>query len=241
MNDNLQEMLHNFNNKNSKIEQSSSLENDTEEVKDENSNTSTFEIGITNFYDWYESFSSDMTGIAQVKAEVSNINSKDSMIFKIPKAGSELMELVSFYKPSIRPILNLPPARLKIFKNDTFEVLHIYNEHILIKSYGVKTGLIVVYCANVDGKIIPFQKVKIKKNIINIKFEYNESIINEIRNKLQDNVDVESIQLLYRQAIKVKDEFTTKEATVDWFLKKQQEVVDINHLIKIDNVLIHVI
>lgn len=239
-NENLQEMLSNFNSaKSSTIIPS---QNENEEVKNDTKPLiNSTEIGITNFYDWYETFSTDLYGIAQVKAEVSNINSKDSIIFKIPKVGSDMMELISFYKPSTRPILNLPPVRLKIFKNDTFEALHIYNEQIFIKSYGVKAGLIVVYCINIDGKIIPFQKVKIKKNVTSLKVEYNETILNEIKNRLSDEVDIEAIQLLYRQAIKAKDEFTTKESTVDWFLKKQQEVVDINHLIKIDNVLIHVI
>ena len=63
----------------------------------------------------------------------------------------------------------------------------------------------------------------------------------DIKERLKEEVDVEAIQLLYKQAVKVKDEFTTKEKTLDWFLKKQLEVVDINHLLKIDHVLITVI
>ena len=200
------------------------------------------EIALTNFYDWYEANAESIQNVARVKAEVANIDSKDSIIFKIAKGkNGEEMELVSFYNPSTRPIVNLPPVYMKIFKNDTFEVLHQLTNEIFIKSYGVKTGLIIVYCANVDGKVVPYERIKVKKNVTSIKLAGHEGISKEIKDKLQEEVDVEAIQLLYKQAIKVKDEFTTKEKTLDWFLKKQLEVVDINHLLKIDQVLINVI
>jgi anaerobic ribonucleoside-triphosphate reductase len=101
--------------------------------------------------------------------------------------------------------------------------------------------LIVIYCANVSGKIVPYEKIKVKKNLTSVKLFNHDGISKEIENKLIENVDVESIQLLYKNAIKSASEFTTKESAINWFLKKQQEIVDINHLIKIDNVLIHVI
>jgi hypothetical protein len=200
------------------------------------------EIALTNFYDWYEANATSIQNVARVKAEVSNIDTKDSIIFKVAKGkDGEEMELVSFYNPSTRPIINLPPVYMKIFKNDTFEVLHQLTDEIFIKSYGVKTGLIIVYCANVDGKVVPYERIKVKKNVTSIKLAGHEGIAKEIKDKLQEAVDVEAVQLLYKQAIKVKDEFTTKEKTLDWFLKKQLEVVDINHLLKIDAVLINVI
>lgn len=243
-NENLQEMLNSLNSNGKspdvQMDNLKEADNSNEEITEQLS-TNIAEIGLTNFYDWYEAFSAQITGISQIKTQVSSIDSKDSIIFKIPKAGSDIMELVSFYKPTSRPILNLPPVYIKIFKNDTFEVLHQFNDEIFIKSYGVKAGLILVYCANVSGKIVPYEKVKIKKNVTSIKLINNVGISKEIENKLAEMVDTEAIQLLYKQAIKVSNEFSTKESTVDWFLKKQQEVVDINHLIKIDNVLIHVI
>ena len=200
------------------------------------------ELSLTNFYDWYEVNSAAIQTVASVKSEVSNVDSKDSIIFKVPKGkNGEEMELISFYNPSTRPILNLPPVYMKIFKNDTFEVLHQLTNEIFIKSYGVKTGLIIVYCANVDGKVVPYERIKVKKNVTTIKLAGHEGISKEIKDRLQEVVDVEAIQLLYKQAIKVKDEFTTKEKTLDWFIKKQLEVVDINHLLKIDQVLINVI
>ena len=201
-------------------------------------------IKLTNFYDWYEANHAAIQNVARVKAEVTNIDSKDSMIFKVQKNGKpedEKMELVSFYSPSTRPILNLPPVYLKVFKNDTFEALHFYNDEIFIKSYGVKTGLILIFCANVDGKVVPFDKIKIKKDATEVPVLGHVGIAAEIKAKIMEAVDVESVQLLYKQAIKFNAEFTTKEKTLDWFLKKQSEVVDINNLLKIDNVLISVI
>jgi hypothetical protein len=212
-----------------------------EKIKD-NSDEETQELNLINFYDWYEAYDSSIQNVARVKAVVANIDAKDSMIFKISKGKSgEEMELVSFYNPASRPILNLPPVYMKVFKNDTFEVLHQLNDEIFIKSYGVKTGLYVVYCANVDGKIVPYERIKVKKNATTVKLIGYPGIAKEIKGRLKETVDVEAIQLLYKQAIKVKDEFTTKDKTLDWFLKKQLEVVDINHLMKIDHVLMTVI
>lgn len=201
----------------------------------------TVEIPLTNFYDWYEANTEVIHNVSRVKAEVSNISPKDSMIFKIKKnKKDDDMELVSFYNPAVRPILNLPPVYLKIFKNDAFECLHQCNNEIYIKSYGVKTGLIVVYCVNVDGKIIPFEKTKIKKNIESVKLMGYTGMAEQIKSKLTEEVDNEVVQLLYKQAIKFKEEFTTKEKTIEWFLKKSGDVIDINHLLKIDNVIINI-
>ena len=215
---------------------------DPTDVKPEENSAN--EIKLISFYDWFqanEKSVEDMGNIHRVQSIVANIDSKDSMIFKIKKGKTEDKELVSFYNPSLRPILNLPPVYVKIFKNDTFEVLHVYNDEIFIKSYGVKTGLIIVYCANVDGKIVPFERTKVKKNATTIPLKDYSNVVKEIKDRLAEAVDVESIQLLYKQAIKSKDEFTTKESALDWFIKRQIEVIDINHLLKIDSVLINVI
>lgn len=212
--------------------------------KIENLNEEPKKILLTNFYDWFEENSNQIKSISRVKQEVAQTNVKDTMIFKVPKnKNTEEKELVSFYNPVNRPILNLPPVYAKVFKNDTFEVLHTYSNDIFIKSYGVKTGLIIVYCALIDeGIIVPFKKLKIKKNVLSIELpEKLETISSEIKNKLNDSVDVESIQLLYKQSIKYKNEFSTKKSALDWFLNIQKDVIDINHLLKIDSILINII
>ena len=246
MQENLEEMIKTLNS--GATAQTEKIENIIEETKVEEpinetpAELSSVEIGLTNFYDWYETYAESIHNITKVKAEVTNINPKDSIIFKIIKGKDESdMELVSFYNPATRPIPNLAPVYIKIFKNDTFEVLHQCNDEIFIKSYGVKTGLILMYCANIDGKIIPFEKIKIKKSATGITLVNYSGMADKIRQKLADNVDEEAIQLLYKQAVNFKSEFTTKGKTVDWFLKRQTEIIDINHLIKIDNVLINTI
>jgi hypothetical protein len=236
--ENLSEMLKELNKKNKPSKFEKPEIKTSEEVPDKEEVSE--DINITNFYDWFEVYALQITNVAHVKTQVANINEKDSMILKTPKTTDpEIMELISFYKPSIRPILNLPPVQVKIFKNDTFEVLHAFNQNIFIKSYGVKTGLIVVFCVNVDGKIIPFEKCKVKKNVTSVRLSDYSDKIALIKSSLQEQVDSEAIMLLYKQASDV--DFTTKESALDWFLKRQSEVIDINHLLKIDNVLINVI
>ena len=247
MQENLQEMISNLNDGTTpkvakkKIDPVTAVETVTEtkveEVKDNSP-----EIALANFYDWFEANAGSIQNITRIKSEVSQVNSKDSMIFKIKKKNNEdSKELISFYNPATRPIVNLPPVYMKVFKNDTFEVLHSYNDEIFIKSYGVKNGLILIFCANVDGKVVPIDKIKVKKDAKSIKLTVGAGVANGIREKLQQEVDAETVQLLYKQAVKSISEFTNKEKALDWFLKKQVEVVDINHSMKIDNVLIHII
>lgn len=250
MSENLNDMVNALNNKTGETTTLPIVEK-IEEVKEERQEKSDVEskeenknlINITNFHDWFLANSNNITGVSRVRVEVSNINSADSFMFKVPKGKTselEEKELISFYNPKARPILNLPQIYLKVFKNDTFVVLHQYNEEAFIKSYGVKTGLIIVFCKNVNGMVLPLQKIKIKKGVENIELpELPE--VKDLETKLKENVDVEALQLLYKQSIKFKDEFTTKEKTLEWFLKKQNEIIDINHLIKIDSVLISVI
>lgn len=207
------------------------------EENTKNENSEGLKVQLSNFYDWYEK-NEKASGIYRVKTEVSKINSKDSMIFKIKKGKSEEeMELVSFYNPLLRSIIDLPPVYLNIFKNDTFVALHCLNDEIFIKSYGVKNGLIVVYCANVDNRIIPFQQEKIKKNVDSMTLMNFSGEADRIRARLNESVDIETLHILYKQTIKLQEIFTTKTDVVDWFLKRQKDVIDINHLLKIDNVL----
>lgn len=241
MQENLQDMVKNLNSIGVPPVINESIKETKEDVVETKPEESK-EIKLVNFYDWFEQYEAGVTTVSRVKTEVAKINSKDSMIFKIPKGKTEgEMELVSFYNPSVRTILNLPPVYVKIFKNDTFEVLHSYNDEIFIKSYGVKNGLIIMYCANVDGKVVPFEKIKMKKNVVGITLKNYDGIAETIKAKLNEPVDIEAIQLLYKQAIKFKDKFTTKESALNWFLGIQSKVVDINHLLKIDSVLINVI
>lgn len=246
MDKNLQNMIENLNKKKIQNEEVRLETNSESSTEVENPNQLEESINIINFYDWWEMFNNKnmISDISRVNQEVSQTNVKDTIIFKVPKGkeNTDQKELVVFYNPSNRPILCIPPVSMKVFKNDTFEVLHVYNDKFFIKSYGVKTGLILVFCVSVDGNIIPYKKEKIKKNITSIKIPSSiETIENKIKNSLNEPVDIEAIQLLYKQSVKFKDEFTTKQSSLNWFLKRQNEVVDINHLLKIDSVLINII
>ena len=58
--------------------------------------------------------------------------------------------------------------------------------------------------------------------------------------KFSMTTDHEGIFLLYKQAQKIHQSFTTNKSSLEWFRKRQEEILDINHLIKIDNVLMHI-
>ena len=198
-------------------------------------------INLTNFYDWFEENSDKISLVSRVRAEVSNINAKDNIILKVQKGKDSEMELISFYNPAERPVLNLIPLSLKVFKNDTFEALHYYSDEILFRSYGVKTGLICVCCFYHDQCVIPISRCKVKKNATEVVINFDKEKVEKIKNSFEDTVNIEDIQILYSQAIKNKNVFSTKINTIKWFLERRQSVVDINHLLKIDNVLINIL
>ena len=200
-------------------------------------------ISFTNWIEKNNNLLGPTSDVAKVKIAVSDVEADKSVGFKAPNLKGEKDETGKikkdlFFIKEINTInvLDLPVYNLKFFKGDIFRIIHEYNPQIYIKEYSTKNGSTLVFCTPIDNHLIPYFRIKVKSKDLNIKIV--EPNIPELTEKLKGNGDLEALQLLYKQSIQVKDQLTTMKAIVEWMLKRYADVIDVNHQILIDSVLI---
>jgi len=204
------------------------------------------EIPLITFDKWVEKYQKVFSTITNIKclnlSGVVGVDPWETIIFKVPDSsqksenGEPKLVVRNIADSKLLPVIDLPPSSFMVFKNNTFLINSILPGNISIKCYGLKTGPILFHCVNIENYQIPFLKEKVKRKNngkINVKSVDQKCYIN----KLDTSYDNEGVFLLYKQAQKIHSQLKTRRNAADWFLIKQQEVVDINHLIKIDNVL----
>lgn len=202
-------------------------------------------IGITSFSEWFDRNCEKFDNINQVKVAIRGVDSSKTLIMAVKDEsgekdpdGNDSRVLRVFENSDVHPILNLDGMDMKIYNNG-FKVVQPYRDNIFIKCYGVKAGLIVVFCNNIDGKLIPYVVTRIKRKDEAV--EVVTKNVSDIEAKLLQNADLESFQLLYKQSAKAIDQLTTNQDVVDWLLNRQNEVTDINHHLQIDSVIIDIL
>jgi len=199
-------------------------------------------INIVPLFEWFNVNSDKFENINEVQMSIRGVDSRKTLIMAVKtnsgakdEEGNDERVLRLFDDAHIRPVLNLPALDMQVYSNKNFKILYEYNG-IFIKCYGVRTGLIVSFCNEIDGKIIPYSVSRIRKKDTELEVPIFDKEI--VVQKLKENADVEVLQLLYKQSAKVIDQFSTNESVVDWLLSKQSEVTDISHHLQIDNVII---
>jgi len=205
-----------------------------------------FDIGVAAFPDWFDENHSRFEHIGHVRVSISDVDPRQDLIFKIPDPRGEKFEdgrpkkrLRLFEDADKIPVLNLPGSDMTVYKNNSFRIIYDLGDGKFIKSYGVKTGLINVFCVDINGVLVPYAKEKMKRK--------NEGINNidpnltQINAKLAEQVDTEALQLQYKQITKSISEITTASSAVAWFATKIPDVQDVNHLLQIDDVIIFLV
>ena len=153
----------------------------------------------------------------------------------LDEQGNDKRFLKVFDNSDITPVLNLPPVGMDIYNNG-FRIVHSYNPTTFIKVYVAKMNIVCTLCTNINGKLIPYNVIKVKKKETHIEIPEPAGSVNI--EKLQGPADLESLQLLYKQSLKTLDKFTTNLSVVDWLLERQEGILDINHHLQIDDVII---
>jgi len=201
-------------------------------------------IPVISFNTWFETNVETLENIHQVRVSSSGVDPNNTIVIKIPDpkggvddAGNPKNTLKIFDDASITPVLNLPGSSMNVF-NSGYQINYDYNDEVSIKCYGIKTGLIAVFCKTIHDKLIPYAISKVKKSDDELSLVENET---DITPKLAENADIEAIQLLYKQITKHIDGLTTNGDVVEWLIDRQSEVMDINHLLQIDNVIIEIL
>jgi hypothetical protein len=209
----------------------------TEEV------TAVLKAKVTNLHDWFKTNSGNFEDIRQIKIGASGVNPERYLVLTVPDLsgekdadGNPIRELRKYDDAHLHPVLDLPSRHMKAFSSG-FVIYYELGNDVVVKTYGVRTGLILVACYNLEGVgLIPYdiRRVKRKDTEIDIPLSNGEGL-NELLNQ---PVDKEALQLRYKQSGKFVDEFTTTRDAVKWLLERQDEMFDINHLFQIDGVLI---
>ena len=202
-------------------------------------------IAITSLSNWFEANCSSFDNINQVKVAIRGVNGEQTLIMAVKDAdgeqdteGNAKRSLRVFENADVHPVLNIPGASMEVYNNG-FQIVYGIENNIFIKCYGVRTGLIAVFCNNIDGKLIPYATTRIKKKDTELEIETSDPAA--VSAKLLAGADLEALQLLYKQSAKAIEELTSNQDVVNWLLDRQAEVTDINHHLQIDGVLIDIL
>ena len=200
-------------------------------------------IATTPLNTWFTENSAAFANVNRVQVEIRGVDSSKTLIMAVLDGqgdigGNPSRDLQVFKNADIQPVLNIPAADMQIYNNG-FRLVSPYADDIIVKSYGVRTGLICVFCNNIAGAAIPYQVVKVKRKDEAVEVVRSDAAA--VVAKLALAADLEALQLLYKQSSKEVSEMTTNQSVVNWLLQRQSEVTDINHHLQIDNVIINIL
>ncbi len=201
-----------------------------------------YDLQITNFSNWFNKHYNDFFNINYIDINIHGIDKLETIILTIPEHNDpEKRKLKIINNANIIPVLNYKPIEIN-FYNNGFSISYIFiNENKLLRCYGVKKGLIITHCLllnEFENCPIPYNIEKINKKEKGINFKSIDS--NIIKEKVESEINFEDIVLLYPQLLKENVKFKTNLEAIKWFNKRREDILDINHLLKIDNIIIKI-
>ena len=199
-------------------------------------------IGITTLGEWFEPNLPNFDNINQVKVSIRGVDPEATLIMAIKDGSGEVDDageykrvLRTFDNANIQPILNLKGVDMQVYNNG-FRAICEYVDNIYIKCYGVRNGMIAVFCNNINGILVPYNVTKVKKNDDSVLVVRRNAAEMEV--KLAEQANLEDLQLRYKQSSKAVENISTNMTAVQWLLNRQETIYDINHHLQIDNVII---
>lgn len=201
------------------------------------------EYPITDFSTWFNKHYQKFSNLRLVRVSISGVDASDNIIITVPtlekdESGEPRRKIKIFENAKQSKILDADPIGFNVFNNG-YMITYKLSDHIIIKGYGVKTGMFLTICHLINNLIIPLSMMKITRKDTTVKIKVSN--LQETINKLPLLGDVETLQILYSQAIKHTNHIKTKQDIVEWFSRRQTEVEDVNHHLQIDEVLLKLI
>jgi len=202
------------------------------------------EYPVTDFSTWFNKHYHKFPDLRLVRVSISGIDPLDNIIITIPTTeqdpnGTEIKRKIKIFENAKQSkILDSDPVSFHVFNNG-YMIIYKLNDNVVVKGYGVKTGMFLTICHFINNLIVPLSIMKITKKDITVKIKVAD--IDQTINKLQLPGDLEALQILYSQASRHTNHIKTKEDILLWFSKRQAEVEDVNHHLQIDEVLLKVI
>jgi len=199
-------------------------------------------VPITTLGLWFEQYREMIPNVHQVGGQIRGVASGKYLIVSVDDPNGQELEagiversLNLFDNANIQPVIDMQPSDMRVYNNNTFRIIYTLSEDAVVKMYGVKTGLIAMFSYAIDGGILPYEKVVAKKRATEL--EIPQGNIEVYRQNLNNPIDLEALQLLYRQSAKANTTFTTVRDAVNWLLARQDNITDINHHLEIDRVI----
>ncbi len=203
------------------------------------------EIDITtvSLTQWFKANHKTFDNVNRVIGQVRGVDFDENLWFAIldPKGGiaedgHRKRNLESFKGSDEFPVLDLPGHSMEVFTN-CFIITNPIGDAKFLKCYGVRSGLVVYFCINVEGRLIPYGKTKMRKKAPGIKMELCDTA--PILHNLSTPLNKENLTLQYSQIRKSIDDINTKNEAIEWFIQKREGVIDLGHLMKIDDGIMH--
>lgn len=248
MEENLEKMVTNYDPKNftesdQEQQQPQNVEqpNVTEEVSQQE-NESQMTIQITNFVNWFRENVSNFDNVFSVNATLRGVDSDKNLIITakdpIDPSGETRYPYV-FRGADTIPVLNLPGQQMFVFPNNTFQVNYLLNNDILVKSYNLRTGMVVVFCyvEKTNNYYVPVYVSKLTRRNMSGSINVPNVDTNRVDSLLQQQADVEAAATRYKQLRKHMTEISTNMDLVKFFNDRESKIQDVNHLIQIDTIL----
>ena len=200
-------------------------------------------IEIVSLTDWFQTwFNEKSTAFVNIKKptlSLRNFNENKQLVLLLSETtddGKEESRLILFNDAHVTPVLNLPPIDMQIYNSNGFRIIYnLDNGSVYLKTYRVRKGLVVVSCYEYEELLIPLTITKVRKRDTEMEKPIIDPSIS--RANLSKKVDIEALQLRYRQSARVQGLETNLDA-VKWLLERQAFIEDTNHHIQIDNVII---
>ncbi len=201
-------------------------------------------INIASLSEWFEANNEAFDNINEVKVAIRGIDSAKTLIMAVKDGsasvddeGNEVRNLRTFENADLFPVLNIPACKMDVY-NKGFQIQYDYNEDTSIKCYGIKQGLIVVFCNKVGDQLIPYNVSRLTRKDTELGVVAYEGA--DLQAKLAETANLENLEILYKQSSKAED-LTTNQTVVNWLLARQSGIMDINHLLQIDNAIINIL
>lgn len=195
-------------------------------------------IEIISLVDWFDRNVINFPNIKKPNVSLQGVDPSKQLIITLligtRDDGQEERKLMVFDNADQTPVLNVPAMDMQIYNNG-FRIIYDLGTGVFIKSYGIRTGLVSVFCHDIDDMLIPYAVVRSKKKDTEVEIQTADSDI--VRHHLSNQLDIEALQLRYKQSAKAEG-LTTNLDAIKWLLERQSDIADVNHHLQIDNVII---
>jgi hypothetical protein len=205
-----------------------------------------FELPLVSLSEWFLENTQKVDSVRVAKVNMAGVNPKKTIIVAVPEArgekdsssDSDTKEVMVIKKCLQKQVINLPPCQVDIFDHDVMRIIYPCSDDVFVKSYCLKTGLTNVFCLKVDECLVPYTRDRTKRGSKTIAVPVAD--VGYIKERLAKPADVQKIHLLYKQVEKQMNSMKTNMEAVVWLNARQEGVIDVNHLMQLDDTIIYI-